>query len=136
MNVVRHDHVLIHRQIGIPFRKRSNGLINDLTDLRESYRNGGRFVKRPYGDIGEDAAAVLGADGDEIRAGRAVIVIPQANLFSFRLIHGAGLPVIRRGDPCGRPLFVFAQRRLEKDKRREIRLRIIVFLYFPARVQE
>ena len=40
----------------------------------------------------------MGADRDEIRAGCAVIVFSQADLFSFGLIHGAGLPVIRRGD--------------------------------------
>ena len=40
----------------------------------------------------------MGANGDEIRAGRAVIVFPQANLFSFGQVHSACLPVIRRGD--------------------------------------
>ena len=63
---------------------------------------------RPYGDGGEDAPPFAGADRDEIGAGGGVIVVRQADLFSLGQIHGAGLPVIRRGDPCGRPLFIIA----------------------------
>ena len=52
----------------------------------------------PYGDIGQLAAPVVGADGDETGARGGSIVCPQAELFSPGQIHGAGLPLSRRGD--------------------------------------
>ena len=52
----------------------------------------------PYGDIGQQAAPVVGADGDETGTGGGSIVCPQADLFSPGQIHGAGLPLSRRGD--------------------------------------
>ena len=52
----------------------------------------------PYGDIGQQAAPVVGADGDETGTGGGSIVCPQEDLFSLGQIHGAGLPLSRRGD--------------------------------------
>ena len=39
-------------------------------------------------DGGEDAALFVGTDGDEVGAGGGVIIIRQADLFSFGQIHG------------------------------------------------
>ena len=52
----------------------------------------------PYGDIGQQAAPVVGADGDETGAGGGSIVCPQEDLFSPGQIHGACLPFSHRGD--------------------------------------
>ena len=54
-------------------------------------------MKRPYGDLGEDAAPFVGADGDEIGAGAAVIVARQANGFPFWQFHDLNLRSHRRG---------------------------------------
>ena len=54
--------------------------MSDDACIRQTH--GGRFVNRPYGDGGEDAALFMGANGDEAGAGGGIIVLRQADLFS------------------------------------------------------
>ncbi len=50
------------------------------------------------------------------------IVCPQADLFSPGQIHGAGLPLSRRGDPCGRPFLTCISQFLERKTDARARL--------------
>ena len=44
-----------------------------------------------YGDMGQDAAPILGADRDEIGAGGGIVVCCQTDLFACGEIHGGDL---------------------------------------------
>ena len=85
MDVIRHDHVFFYPNCRIPRRDRLYLFFHDLANGRQ--RDRGRGKPLPYGDIREDAAAVVGADRDEIGAGRGIVVVWKTDLFSLGKNH-------------------------------------------------
>ena len=85
--MIRHDDIMIERQ---PFAV----LLDFQQRVTNAHAGWGEFYLRdvedavPYNDVGQNASSVLRADGDEIGAWAAVIVIRQADSLSLGQIHG------------------------------------------------
>ena len=79
MDMVGHDRVIVDVNRRIAFWEGKDLLLYTLADRRQFHR--GRGKPLPYGDPGQDAPPVMGADRDEIGAGTGIIVIRQAQGF-------------------------------------------------------
>ena len=73
VDMVWHDGIISNGNTGIDGRNSIDGKINDFSVLGKPHL-GRAAGSRPYGDMGQNAAPVLRADGDKIGAGAAVII--------------------------------------------------------------